>query len=313
MEMAYCDTKKFQEHLKRYKEIRVQHSNFIKTELCMETSLQFTLSILLLVFSKSTTRTSEGLEAIFDSTDKAVLGIPPEVFLVLNCCWSLYTAWRSYIKGMSGSKKDIPTKPSMILGLFVLLSVATKCLTTLHFLAPCLGLYNLLRHYQGEAKPFASGVAYKSDDQVHLPNVDMEWEDFSRYNYKFSLGKEDFISDLNISQVGNFSLTANYTILTEEFCLNSFWVLMLIETLLILFFKCFANPSTFQRQTFLENLTHSLGNCQIPSPIEDWDQTQGSIQSYKKSPKEGGTRDWLNFGSESADELDYVYPHDHPL
>jgi len=136
---------------------------------------------------------------------------------------------------------------------------------------------------------------------------------FARYNYKFSLGKEDFISDLNISQVGNFSLTANYTILTEEFCLNSFWVLMLIETLLILFFKCFVNPSTFQRQTFLENLTHSLGNCQIPSPIEDWDQTQGSIQSYKKSPKEGGTRDWLNFGSESADELDYVYPHDHPL
>lgn len=279
----------------------------------METSLQFTLSILLLVFSKSTTRTSEGLEAIFDSTDKAVLGIPPEVFLVLNCCWSLYTAWRSYIKGMSGSKKDIPTKPSMILGLFVLLSVATKCLTTLHFLAPCLGLYNLLRHYQGEAKPFASGVAYKSDGQVHLPNVDVPWEDFSRYNYNVSLAERDFIRDFNISQVGNFSLTANYTILTEEFCLNSFWVLMLIETLLILFFKCFANPSTFQRQTFLENLTHSLGNCQIPLPIEDWDQTQGSIQSYKKSPKEGGTRDWLNFGSESADELDYVYPHDHPL
>ena len=105
------------------------------------------------------------------------------------------------------------------------------------------------------------------------------------YNYKFSLGKEDFISDLNISQVGNFSLTANYTILTEEFCLNSFWVLMLIETLLILFFKCFVNPSTFQRQTFLENLTHSLGNCQIPLPIEDWDQTQGSIQSYKKAQR----------------------------
>ena len=108
---------------------------------------------------------------------------------------------------------------------------------------------------------------------------------FARYNYKFSLGKEDFISDLNISQVGNFSLTANYTILTEEFCLNSFWVLMLIETLLILFFKCFVNPSTFQRQTFLENLTHSLGNCQIPLPIEDWDQTQGSIQSYKKAQR----------------------------
>ena len=61
----------------------------------------------------------------------------------------------------------------MIIGIFVALSVATKCLTILHFLAPCLGLYHLLRHFQGEARPFASGVGYKSDYQVHLPNVDV--------------------------------------------------------------------------------------------------------------------------------------------
>ena len=33
MEMTYCDTKKFQDHLKRYKEIKLQHANFVKTDL----------------------------------------------------------------------------------------------------------------------------------------------------------------------------------------------------------------------------------------------------------------------------------------
>ena len=174
----------------------------------------------------------------------------------------------------------------MILGIFVALSVATKCLTILHFLAPCLGLYHLLRHFQGEAKPFASGVGYKSDDQVHLPNVDVSWEELSRYNYNFSIRDGDLIKDFNISQVGDFSLTAltaNYTILSEKLCLYSVWVLMAIETLLILIAKRLSNPKTFKKQSVLENVTHALQNCQIPAPLEDWDQTQGSIQSYKKA------------------------------
>ena len=284
MEMTYCDTKKFQDHLKRYKEVKIQHANFVKTELCMETSLQLTMSVLLLAFSKSTTRTSEGLEALFNSNEK-ILGFPPELFLVLNSCWSMFTAWRSYLKGLSASKNDISltSKPSMILGIFVTLSVATKCLTTLHFLAPCLGLYHILRHFQGEARPFAAGVSFYSDGQVQLPNVDVSWEELSRYNYSDRLGKYDHFRDYNISQVGDFSLTANYTILSEELCLYSVWVLMAIETLLILIAKRLSNPKTFKKQSVLENVTHALQNCQIPAPLEDWDQTQGSIQSYKKA------------------------------
>ena len=120
------------------------------------------------------------------------------------------------------------------------------------------------------------------DGIVHLPNGDFSWEELSRYNYNVSGYDTQYLS-ADISKLGDFSLTCNYTILSDELCLFSVWVLMAIETLLILIAKRLSNPNSFKKQSVLENVTHALQNCQIPAPLEDWDQTQGSVQSYKKA------------------------------
>ena len=133
----------------RYKTIKFQTAQFVRTELCIEQTLQLTFSILLLVFSKSKTRTAQGLEVLFDvtieNTNAATLGIPAELFLVLNNVLSIYSAWNAYVRGMSATKNKFPLMSRLVLGLFVSLSIAIKCFTSIFYLAPCLGLMDLLR------------------------------------------------------------------------------------------------------------------------------------------------------------------------
>ena len=146
VKMTHCsDPKKFQKHLKRYLRTKKQNAKFIRTELCIETSLQVGFAMLLLAFSSSSTRTSEGLEQVFKETDSESYGIPPRVLIILNVLWSLFTACRAYIRGFSTTKEDLPTKAKLVIGGFAALSIGVNCATTMHFLAPSLGLFDLLR------------------------------------------------------------------------------------------------------------------------------------------------------------------------
>ena len=158
LECTYCS----QDHVialtNRYKTIKFQTAQFVRTELCIEQTLQLTFSILLLVFSKSTTRTAQGLEVLFDetieSTSEATLGITAEMFLVLNNVLSLYSAWNAYVRGMSATKNRFPLMSRLVLGLFVSLSIAIKCFTSIFYLAPCLGLMDLLRLVKNKIQIF---------------------------------------------------------------------------------------------------------------------------------------------------------------
>ena len=82
---------------------------------------------------------------------------------------------------------------SIILGLYVLVSVALKCSSTIVFLTPCLGMFNLGRHYQAERWPFWASSYHESlyllhewipDENVYLPGKDpIKWSELSRLNY----------------------------------------------------------------------------------------------------------------------------------
>ena len=149
LELSFCSEEKIAATIQRYQQIKKQAAQFIRTELCIERTLQITFSILLLVFSKSSTRTAQGLEAIFNVTD-GFLGIPTELLLIANVAWTLYSVWSAYVRGMSSTKNYFPTSASLILGLFVVLSVGLQCFTTIFFLAPTLGLMNVLRYVQNQ-------------------------------------------------------------------------------------------------------------------------------------------------------------------
>ena len=282
-ELKYCSAEKFPQNLKKYRIMKNQLCNLMRTELCLETSLQILFSTLLLVFSRSITRTSEGLEEIFDDADSKVYGIPPELFIILNSIWSLYSCWKAYVLGISSSKDHFPMKSYLVIGAFIVLSVTIKCFTTLHYLAPCLGLFNLLRHFQGELYPYSGAVSFYSNDSLFLPKIDpIPWNEYSRYNYSTKLSEYFSTLDTYNGTLGELQLTA-YIHFPIEFYLHGFWVLVLIEACLILITKRLSNPTVFQRQSWVRKVTHALESCQIPAPMEDWDDQDGSIKAYENA------------------------------
>ena len=273
----------FNDAINKYKRARHHKAQFIRRELCIETSLQVTFSILLIVFSKSITRTQQGLEAIFDDSED-VFGVPAEVFIIGNMVWSIYNCWQAYVKGMSGGKCHFPMTSSLVLGLHVVTSIASKCSTTIIFLAPSLGLMNLLRHYQAERWPFWASAVHDAGESyewnlegyLHLPGKQpMRWSQLSRLNY----------TDPAQPTPPDNMLTSLYTYFSLETCLYAYWIIMLVQTILILIAKRLSNPVVFKRQSWLFVITNALESCNIPVILEDWDNQDTTIENYVKAQR----------------------------
>ena len=269
MKLNNCHRNQADELLVRYKVMKMKLARFIRTELGIETSLQIMFSVLLLLFSKSDTRIVQGLEAIFDGGQDFILGISPQVILVLNMIWSILSAWRSYFKGLSATKDHFPLKPILILGMYVCLSLFSNCLACIVYFAPCLGLFNLLRHYQGELFPYTTltekeifNITIESDFVYYSTAKPIPWQSLSRYNY--SDPENPIKPPITI-----------YTYFELDTILHGFYLVLLLQTFLIMLTKRFANPMAFKRQNLLQKFTHALENCQIPAPTEDWDDEFG--------------------------------------
>ena len=264
---------------KRYKLIKAQTARFIKTELGIETTLQLTFSVLLSFFSTSQTRTSQGLEALFkkgqDSKLSKILkmfNISPVALIVLTNLWSCFSAWRAFVKGLSTSKDYFPTSTKGILALYVLLSILIRATSIIIFLAPCLGLFNLLRHFQGESYPY--WIATNQDvAEIYYSTADpVPMKDFSRFDYSDKTNPKS--PELTI-----------YTYFDAYMCLMGFWFLMVLQSMLVVAAKKLSNPKSFGRQPVCQLLSHAFENCQIPCPLEDWDDFEGTISEYKLRQK----------------------------
>ena len=109
LQLQFCRKEDINQWTDKYRKVKKATSNFIRTELGCETTLQSFLGLLLILFSMSSTKISETL-ALFDDTknDEDYEVIAPETFLILANIWSLFSGWRSFIRGMSSSKDRFP-------------------------------------------------------------------------------------------------------------------------------------------------------------------------------------------------------------
>ena len=272
-----CEWMNYDCALEKFTRIRKQVAQFIKMELCIETVMQIVFSILMLILSNSATRTQQGLETLFDDSqtdgDNLLLGLSPYVFIIANILWSLKTCWMSFIRGMKATKDHFPSTTFYFLGLYVILAIVIRCTTSIIYFAPILGLLDLLRHFQAESYPFTSARG-KNDDIVYLNGKpsDWTWHNISRFDY----------TDFNNPVPPDITL---YTYCSLEEYLYGYWILLSGQTLVHLIAKRLSNPEPFKRQNWIQMIAHGIENCQIPVPMEDWDDQHGSIEYYSRAQK----------------------------
>ena len=150
----------------------------------------------------------------------------------------------------------------------------------------------LCRHYQGELYPYFAMLDSKMKESEMLESTvafsnitSIPWKALTNFNTTWNpdYSLADKLAHASKSIV--MPPVTIYTYFRLETCLYGFWILMLVQACLILIAKRITNPMPFKRQNLAKMISHALENCQIPVPMEDWDDHHGSIASYVKAQK----------------------------
>ena len=93
----------------------------------------------------------QGLAAMFQEDDKTTLWfkIDAKVIVAISFMWSLYSFTTSHIQGLTGHREYFPISSKSLLLTSVLCATLNRVITTTIFFTPPLGLFHILRHYQG--------------------------------------------------------------------------------------------------------------------------------------------------------------------
>ena len=298
LQLQICKKDDIEHWSAKYQKIKEATCGFIRTELGCETTIQSFLGLLLLVFSLSSTKISETL-ALFDETknneksDKFLeffgYNLPPQTFFVLANIWSLFSGWRSFIRGMKSSKDRFPFVSQVVLAGHVWLAMIARVAACLLFLTPCLGLFDCLRHYQGLLMPYeiVELTAFGPDPD----NFDRGTDKFGELNVSTDFGSYSDVTFLwsqltpydysNPSKPQKPDITI-FTTFDEEQLLPCLWILFVIQVFLMMAAKQLTNPKLFKKLHFLKMLTHCFENIWIPGPLQDWDHGQSTLDEYKQ-------------------------------
>ena len=127
------------------------HSNIFKRlELGLETIFQLSAQVTLLALWASDTRTSHEIVSVFKASK--FFFIPSNVWMYISILISLAGFAWAQSGGIAGKRVYFPLKSRFMIGMSALIACLTRVTAFVLFFSPSLGLWNLLRHYQGTQK-----------------------------------------------------------------------------------------------------------------------------------------------------------------
>ena len=267
--------------------VKVHVAQFIQSDIGLEAHIQLIVSTILLLLVNSSTRTFTGLEVMFEN--ETIFYLPPNLALILSITWSLLSCISSHVKGISKKRNHSTTKSLVAILAFTSASIFMRVFSYVSFFTPSLGLFNCLRHLQGEMFPFGMPlfeVVYMNDTFYFGDAPRIQWSQITRWNYK---GYED-------ADPPDYTLYSSFTI--EEYFWS--WMIVLVVNMLSqMAIKRLINVKVFQKMTLLDSLLHSISCCFIPHPMEEWDEEKGTVSIHiirkKKVFKEMMVSMMINF------------------
>ena len=133
-------------------EAKFYSAQFFQIDVGLESHLQLIISTTLLLLANSQTKTITGLEVLFEK--ETFFNLNTKIVLGLSIAWSLFSCIKSQINGISKKRHHSTTLASVLLIVFTSTSIALRVFSCILYLTPAFGLFNSLRHLQGEGYPF---------------------------------------------------------------------------------------------------------------------------------------------------------------
>ena len=180
--------------IKRLEGKKCQH---IRLQQGLETIYQLTLNLLLIFYGISTTKTSQGLSALFESDNNInIIGISMSATLVItiNTVLNFLSFIYANINGIRGNSWYFPITSQLILALAITCSCVSRIMSIVLYFSPTLGLFELLQHLKAEQFGFRMFGLYPSYDQPPYIGPVLNMSDISAIQRGHFMNADKFFS-----------------------------------------------------------------------------------------------------------------------
>ena len=120
----------------------------------LEVFYQVAGQIILLIYAKTETRTTRGLETVFDQDTFMGLQFDPVVVLCISIAMTLRSCFTLHLKTIKTEKHFVPIMTSILILFWGFFSSVRRILSLVCWFIPSLGLFSILFHYKAEQIPF---------------------------------------------------------------------------------------------------------------------------------------------------------------
>ena len=142
----------FQEVAMQIKCLEEEILRHTRLHLGLETIFQVTANTILLLYAQSTTRARQGLSSLFDKDiDFMGFSLPPELVIGALLAINFMSFIKVQMKGMiEGYASNYSIWGKVVLLTTIIYAALVRITSMTLYFSTALGLFDLLRHYQGE-------------------------------------------------------------------------------------------------------------------------------------------------------------------
>ena len=138
--------------VKKIEELEKELTKHIKVQQGLETVFQITINTILASYAYSSTKTRQGLAAVFTKDALVFMGITisPEIIIAVLLTLNSLSLIRTHMSGFSmGYGSNYSLLGKLLLFLYIALAIVVRIMSMTLYFTPMLGLFNLLHHPQG--------------------------------------------------------------------------------------------------------------------------------------------------------------------
>ena len=275
-------------------ELKRSLNNHIKLELGLETIYQLVGQLILLLLAYTKTPTQSGLKTIFNEHLDAW-----NIFLlILSIVLSFKSCITSHWRALTACREHFPANSKLVSALYCLFGCLTRVTAIIMFFVGPLGLFDILRHLQGEQYPWDTKILdlVNYDGTMVLGNnPSFEWISVDRWKKVGTLYQQyengTIIRDnfgeplLNPEHLGSPPDYTLYVGFSVKYYLLIFFCGLGLQILAIFAAKSMLSKPFWNEFNWLEKIIHCLENSNVPHNAKEWDDGKGDSKEHIRRMK----------------------------
>ena len=263
----------------------------IKLELGLETVYQLAGQLILLLPAYTETGTQTGLTTVFNER----LDPWPLFLLISSIFLSFYSCISSHWKALTACREHFPTKSRFTSAIYCLFGCLTRVIAIIIFFAGPLGLFDLLKHLQGEQYPWhantlalvsPNGYMALANGKLFKWNSVDRWQNYYEQHENGTFKRND--NGFPIPNPSHLVTSPDYTLYVGVRLRHYLWIFfasIVIQMLVIFIAKSLLSKVFWNKFNFLEKLIHCLENSNIPYNSKEWDDGKGDAKEHERRMK----------------------------